>query len=54
MHVFVAATDVDAVRRDLDTSLPEHFRGWPVRFGWDTVPTQHHVRVSTLADCGPR
>jgi hypothetical protein len=50
MHVFVAATEVDAVRRDLDAGLPEHFRGWPVRFGWDTVPTQHHVRVSTLTD----
>jgi hypothetical protein len=35
MHVFVAASDVDAVRRDLDASLPEQFRGWPVRFGWD-------------------
>ena len=50
MHVFVAESDVDAVRRDLDAGLPEQFRGWPVRFGWDGVPTQHHVRVSTLTD----
>lgn len=50
MHVFVAASDVDAVRRDLDASLPEQFRGWPVRFGWDGVPVQHHVRVSTLTN----
>ena len=49
-HVFVAASEVDAVRRDLDSGLPEHFRGWPVRFGWEGVPTRHHVRVSTLSD----
>jgi hypothetical protein len=50
MHVFVAASDVDAVRRDMDAGLPEQFGGWPVRFGWDGVPTRHHVRVSTLTD----
>jgi hypothetical protein len=49
MHVFVAESDVDAVRRDLNAGLPERFRGWAVRFGWDTVPSQHHVRVDTLA-----
>jgi hypothetical protein len=41
---------VDTVRRDLDAGLPERFRRWPVPFGWDGVPDQHHVRVSTLAD----
>ena len=46
MHVFLAASDVDAVRRDMDAGLPEQFRGWPVRFGWNGVPTQHHVRVA--------
>lgn len=30
--------------------LPETFRGWPVRFGSDVVPVQHHVRVATPAD----
>ena len=50
MDVFVRPSDVDAVRRDLDAGLPEQFRGWPVRFGWDGVPTQHHIRVSTLTD----
>ena len=50
MHVFVAAAEVDTVRRDLDAGLPERFRGWPVRFDLDGVPDQHHVRVSTLAD----
>jgi hypothetical protein len=50
MHVFVGPSDVDAVRRDLAAGLPEQFRGWPERFGWDGVPTQHHVQVSTLTD----
>jgi len=49
LHVFVAESEVDAVRQVLDAGLPERFRGWPVRFGWDAVPTQHHVRVDTLA-----
>jgi hypothetical protein len=49
-HVFVAVAAVDTVRRDLDAGLPERFRRWPVPFGWDGVPDQHHVRVSTLAD----
>jgi hypothetical protein len=49
MHVFVAESDVDAVRRDVEAGLPERFRGWPVRFGWDAVPEQHHVRVGALA-----
>ena len=50
MHVFVGPSDVDAVRRDLDAGLPEQFRGWPVRFSWEGVPMQHHVRVSTLTN----
>ena len=32
----------------LDDRLPEEFEGWPVRFGWDAVPTTHHVTVTTL------
>jgi hypothetical protein len=34
----------------LDQQLPQEFRGWPVRFGWDATPTQHRVTVTTLAD----
>jgi hypothetical protein len=50
MHVYVGPSDVDAVRRDRAAGLPKQFRGWPVRFGWDGVPTQHHDQVSTLTD----
>ncbi len=42
------ADDVAAVQRSLDADLPERFHGWPVRFGWDDVPVQHHVTVTTL------
>lgn len=35
--------------RRLDEHLPETFRGWPVRFGWDTTPARHWVTVTTLA-----
>jgi hypothetical protein len=34
----------------LDEQLPDEFRGWPVRFGWDATPVQHWVTVTTLAD----
>jgi hypothetical protein len=46
MHVFVAASEVDGVRRVLDAGLPEQFRGWPVRFGWDGGPDQHAHRLA--------
>jgi len=32
----------------LTARLPERFRGWPVRFGWDAVEVMHHVVVTTL------
>jgi hypothetical protein len=32
----------------LDEQLPQQFRGWPVRYGWDATPTQHWVTVTTL------
>lgn len=47
-HVFVAAGDVDSIRGRIEVALPERFLGWPVRFGWDDVPVQHHVEVQTL------
>lgn len=37
-----------AVEASLDAHLPERFRGWPVRFGWDDVAVRHHVTVTTL------
>jgi hypothetical protein len=46
--LFVAADDVASVRTEMDVHLPETFRGWPVRFGWDANPVSHHVEVTTL------
>ncbi len=50
LHVFVAAPEVDEVRRAVVDGLPERFRGWPVRFGSDIVPVQDHVRVGVFDD----
>jgi Domain of unknown function (DUF4037) len=41
--------DVPAVTERLATGLPESFQGWPVRYGWDAVPVDHHVTVTTLS-----
>lgn len=32
----------------LDEQLPQEFRGWPVRYGWDDAPARHWVTVATL------
>lgn len=50
LTVFVASTDVADVRDAVENGLPEEFRGWPTRFGWDAVPVTHHVEVHALAD----
>ncbi len=47
-HVFVDAEDVGDALAQIVASLPDTFLGWPVRFGWDDVPVQHHVEVTTL------
>ena len=50
-RLLVLLADADAVQpvQDrLDAALPERFRGWPVRYGWDDVPAQHHVTVTTV------
>jgi len=39
MHVFVAASDVDAVRRDLDAGLPERSAGRPCGSAGTVYPT---------------
>jgi hypothetical protein len=33
---------------EIDAQLPEEFRGWPVRYGWDDKPVEHHVEVTRL------
>lgn len=38
---------IDELTNLLDDRLPQEFRGWPVRFGWDGVPVQHWVTVTT-------
>jgi hypothetical protein len=59
--VFVAEPDIAGVRALVDERLPERFLGWPVRYGWDARPVQHHVNVVTLGawlrrqlGCDPR
>jgi hypothetical protein len=47
--VFVAGADAGAVRDVVNRGLPDEYRGWPVRFGWDDVPERHHVYVGPLA-----
>jgi hypothetical protein len=42
-----APDDLEALRRALHEQLPEEHGGWPVRFGWDDTPVQHHVAVVT-------
>ncbi len=48
MQVFVAEADVERTRNVVGDGLPDAFRGWPTRFGWDDVPVSHHVEVATL------
>jgi hypothetical protein len=50
LQVIVAADVIDDLRSTLDGRLPETYRGWPVRYGWDAVAVQHHVRLYTLRD----
>lgn len=48
--VFVdPGVDCERVAATLDARLPEMYSGWPVRFGWDRVPVQHWVTVTTLS-----
>ena len=48
LQLFVDAADVAAVVAAVDRGLPETFRGWLVRFGWDEVPVSHHVDIDTV------
>ena len=50
VQVFVTAAEVAPLRTVIEAGLPDDYRGWPVRFGWDEVPVTHHVTVSTLDD----
>jgi Domain of unknown function (DUF4037) len=50
LQVFVAPDDVERVSALVESELPDEFRGWPTRYGWDAVAVSHHVGVSTLSD----
>ena len=48
LQIFVEEHDVDSLRQLIDEALPESFRGWPTRYGWDSTPVSHHVEVVPL------
>ena len=50
MQLFVDGDRVAAVRETIDAGLPDEFRGWPTRYGWDEVPVSHHVEVAPLGE----
>lgn len=49
LQLFVAEADVDDVASRVRSALPDEFRGWPVRFGWDAVAPREHIDVVPLA-----
>jgi hypothetical protein len=50
LQVFVDRNSFATVRRAIDAGLPDRFREWPTRFGWDAVPVSHHVEVAALEE----
>ena len=48
LQIFVE--EPETVRDAIEAGLPEGFRGWRTRFGWDEVPVTHHVQVARLED----
>ena len=49
LQLFVEESLVATTAALLDAELPETFRGWPIRYGWDDTPVKHHVHVATLS-----
>ena len=47
--LFVDESHVGAVDTELEAHLPETYRGWPTRFGWDEHPVIKRVEVTTPA-----
>ena len=50
LQVFVASGQAEEVTKRIRAGLPDEFRGWPTRFGWDAVPASEHVLVGTLGE----
>ncbi|MBA3566177.1 MAG: DUF4037 domain-containing protein [Actinobacteria bacterium] len=48
LQVFVSGGDIAGVLNAVERGLPDEFRGWPTRYGWDAVPVTHHVKVHEL------
>ncbi len=49
LQVFIDdETAVPELDELLDARLPDTFRSWPVRYGWDRCTPRHHVEVATL------
>lgn len=48
LQIFAAPRDVARVRAAVAAGLPDDFRGWPTRYGWDDTPVRHHVQVTSL------
>ena len=48
LQIFVRAEEVAAVDARLEAELPQAYRAWPVRFGWDDVPVGKHVEVAEI------
>jgi hypothetical protein len=50
LQVFVNPVDLADASAAIVAGLPAEYRGWPVFFGWDDVPSTHHVDVVALGD----
>jgi hypothetical protein len=50
LQIFVDPEHVAGVRTTIEEGLPDEFRGWPTRFGWDDVPVKHHIDVAPLPE----
>lgn len=48
--VLVDASEVERVRKAVESGLPGEYDGHAVRFGWDSQEPVHHVTVATLGD----
>ena len=48
LQLFVEDKEVAPVLEAVEAGVPDEFRGWPVRFGWDDVPVSHHIDVASL------
>ena len=50
VRIFVQESEAELVRSAVDAGLPDEFRGWATRYGWDDVPVSSHVEVRPLGD----